>query len=132
MVSIAVIGFLLELARWDFITLVWFNMPKQVGELCHAKALFHSQASEQSLTRFGVCRRISLDRKRCVRLNQRSVSECTIALAEARNLSCRGGNFRRQLGDVPCLRQGKCRTTTALPKTKAGCRMRCRLWLRRR
>jgi hypothetical protein len=26
-------------------------MPKQVGELCHAEAFFHRQASEQSLTR---------------------------------------------------------------------------------
>jgi hypothetical protein len=30
---------------------------------------------------------------------------------------------------IPSLRQGKCRTITALPKTKAGRRMRCRLWL---
>ena len=35
----------------------------------------------------------------------------------------------RQFGDVLCLRQGKCWTTTALPKTKAGRRRRCRLWL---
>jgi hypothetical protein len=28
-------------------------MPKQVGELCHAEALFHGQASDQSLTRLG-------------------------------------------------------------------------------
>ncbi len=39
------------------------------------------------------------------------------------------GNLRRQFGDVLCLRQGKCWTTTALPKTKAGRRSRCRLWL---
>src|SRR5258708_2585279 len=29
-------------------------MPKHVGELCHAEALFHRQASEQSLTRLRV------------------------------------------------------------------------------
>src|SRR6516225_897800 len=44
-------------------------MPEQVGELCHAEALFHRQASEQSLTRLRVCRHVSLDGKRCVRLN---------------------------------------------------------------
>ena len=47
-------------------------MPKQVGELCHAEALFHMQASEQSLTRLRVCRHVFLDGKRCMRLNQRS------------------------------------------------------------
>ena len=46
-----------------------FSMPKQAGELCHAKALFHRQASEQSLTRLRVCRHVSLDSERCVRLN---------------------------------------------------------------
>jgi hypothetical protein len=61
----------------------WFNMPNQVGELCHAEALFQTQASEQSLTRIRV-RRISLDGKRCVHLNQRGVG----ARAEPRNLSC--------------------------------------------
>jgi len=103
--------------------------PKQVGELCHAEALFHRQASEQSLTRPGVCRHVSRNGKRCVRLNQRSVGELITALAEARNPSWRGGNLRRQFGDVPCLRQGKYRTTTAVAKTKAGRRRRCRLWL---
>jgi len=46
-----------------------FSMPKQVGELCHAEAFFHRQASEQSLTRLRVCWHVSLDGKRCVRLN---------------------------------------------------------------
>jgi hypothetical protein len=64
-----------------------FSMPKQAGELCHAKALFHRQASEQSLIRLGVCRHVSLDGKRCVRLNERSVGEYVTALTEARTLS---------------------------------------------
>jgi hypothetical protein len=63
------------------------HMMQQVGELCHAKALFPGQASEQSLIRLGACRHVSLDGKRCVRLNQRSVGECVTALAEARTLS---------------------------------------------
>jgi hypothetical protein len=103
-----------------------------VGELCHAEALFQRQASEQSLTCLRVCRHVSHDGKRCVRLNQRSVGEYVTAIAEARNPSWRGGNLRRQFGDVLCRRQGKCWTTTALPKTKAGRRMRCRLWLQLR
>jgi hypothetical protein len=49
------------------------KQTKHVGELCHAEALFHRQASEQSLTSLRVCRHVSLDGKRCVRLNQRSV-----------------------------------------------------------
>jgi hypothetical protein len=56
-------------------------MPKQVGELCHAEALFHRQASEQRFTRLRVCRHVSIDGKRCVRLNQRSVGEYITALA---------------------------------------------------
>jgi hypothetical protein len=44
-------------------------MPKHVGELCHAEALFDRQASEQSLTRLRVCQHVSLDGKLCVRLN---------------------------------------------------------------
>jgi hypothetical protein len=63
------------------------GMPKQVGELCHAEALFLRQASEQSLTCLRVCRHVSLDGKRCVRLDWRSVGEYITALAEARNLS---------------------------------------------
>ena len=46
-----------------------FAIYVTVGELCHAEALFHRQASEQSLTRLRVCRHVSLDGKRCVRLN---------------------------------------------------------------
>jgi hypothetical protein len=56
------------------------SIPKEVGELCHAEALSQAKASEQSLTCVRVCRRISLDGKRCLRLNQRSVGEYTTAL----------------------------------------------------
>ena len=45
------------------------STPKKVGELCHAEALFQAKASEQSLTRLRVCRHVSLDGKRCVRIN---------------------------------------------------------------
>jgi hypothetical protein len=58
----------------------WFNRSKQVGELCHAKALLQTQASKQSLTRVRVRRHISLDGKRRVRLNKRSVSEYATTL----------------------------------------------------
>jgi hypothetical protein len=60
----------------------WFNLPKQVGELCHDEALFQTQASEQSLTRIRVSWRISLDGKRRVRLNWRSVGEYTTSITE--------------------------------------------------
>ena len=56
------------------------NISKQVGELCHGKALVQTQASKQSLTRVRICWRISLDGKWCMRLNQRSVGEYTTAL----------------------------------------------------
>jgi hypothetical protein len=56
------------------------SIPKQVGELCHAEALVQTQASEQSLTRVRVCRRISLDGKRCLRLNQPGVGEYATTL----------------------------------------------------
>jgi hypothetical protein len=58
----------------------WFNMRKQMGESCRAEALIQTQASEQSLTRIRVRGRISLDGKRRVRLNRRSVGEYTTAL----------------------------------------------------
>jgi len=62
----------------------------------HVETHPENQSSEQSLTRLRVCRRNSLDGKRCVRLNQRGVGEYTAALAEPRNLSWwGGGNLRR-------------------------------------
>jgi hypothetical protein len=53
----------------------------------HVETLPENQSSEQSLTRLRVCRRVSLDGKRCVRLNQRGIGEYTTTLAESRNLS---------------------------------------------
>jgi hypothetical protein len=38
------------------------------------------QASKQSLTSIGFCWRVFLDGKRCLRLNQRCISEYTTAL----------------------------------------------------
>jgi hypothetical protein len=57
------------------------------GSIDHVETLPENQASEQSLTRFRICRRVSLDGKRCLRINQRSVGQYTTALAEPRNLS---------------------------------------------
>jgi hypothetical protein len=65
--------------------------PKRTGELRHVEALFKKQTSEQNLTCVGIRRRISLDGKRRVRLNQRSDGEYTADFtgSESRNLSRR-------------------------------------------
>jgi hypothetical protein len=55
--------------------------PKRTGELRHVEALFEKkQTSEQNLTCVGIRRRISLDGKRRVRLNERSDGEYTADL----------------------------------------------------
>jgi len=105
------------------------------GELRHVETLFDKrQASQQSLARVGIRRRVFLAGKRRVCLNQRSNGKYTAHRTESGTLSRRGGNFRRQFGDVLCLRQGKCRTVRApsKPETRPWRLRRRRLSLRRR
>ena len=67
------------------------------GRLRHVETPFKKQTSESSLTRVGFCRRVSLDGRRRVRLNQRSVGQYTADFTESEsgNLSRRRGNLRR-------------------------------------
>jgi hypothetical protein len=74
----------------------WRNCCTKCGAvteryLGHVEALFENQTSEQSPTRVGFRRRVSLDGKRRVRLNHRSIGEYTTNLteSESRNLSRR-------------------------------------------
>jgi hypothetical protein len=91
------------------------------------EASFETKASEDSLAGMGGCRNVLGNGGGRVRGN-RADRELTVATDDtaSRDDSRRGGTLRHQLGDVLCVRQGKCQNTPARRtiRTKALRRLR--------
>ncbi len=113
------------------------------GRTRHAtcKACFEAKGSEGNRTGFGSCRDVLVAGGRRIRINRGTGSGHSVAgyRGASRAYSHRGGNLRRQPGDVLCLRQGNRRDTAArpaiCPRLRQGLRrlpglqrLRQRLW----